>query len=146
MINNSYRQLNGIVVQFTTARGAAQRVFEMMDNLPDVDLDAGRFLERSDIRGDIALHRVDFAYQMRSRSKVLKGVELQINAGQVCALVGKSGGGKSTLVHLLMRFYDPTAVSQLRANFNRFQGNSTRYLCLSKFRCVSLCVSLCTRW
>ena len=110
MINNSYTQLNGIVVQFTTARGAAQRVFEMMDNLPDVDIDAGRLLERKDIRGDIALRRVDFAYQMRSHSKVLRGVELNIEAGQVCALVGKSGGGKSTLVHLLMRFYDPTAV------------------------------------
>ena len=104
MINNAYRQLNGIVVQFTTARGAATRVFEMMDSLPDVDLDAGQMISRDDIRGDIALRKVDFAYQMRSRSPVLRGIELEIGAGQVCALVGKSGGGKSTLVHLLMRF------------------------------------------
>jgi len=76
----------------------------MMDSLPDVDLDAGQMIARDDIRGDIALRKVDFAYQMRSRSPVLRGIELEIGAGQVCALVGKSGGGKSTLVHLLMRF------------------------------------------
>ena len=39
----------------------------------------------------------------------LPGVSLSVDAGQVCALVGRSGGGKSTIVHLLMRFYDPTA-------------------------------------
>ncbi len=41
MIRGAYGALNNLVVQFTTARGAAQRVFEMLDALPDVDLDAG---------------------------------------------------------------------------------------------------------
>lgn len=50
---------------------------------------------------------VHFAYQMRPNQKVLEGINLTINKGEVCALVGKSGGGKSTLVHLMMRFYDP---------------------------------------
>ena len=46
-------------------------------------------------------------YQMRPNTKVLQGISLKIPAGKTCALVGKSGGGKSTLVHLMMRFYDP---------------------------------------
>ena len=41
--------------------------------------------------------------------QVLRGVSFSIDAGTVCALVGKSGGGKSTMIHLLLRFYDPTA-------------------------------------
>ena len=44
---------------------------------------------------------------MRPNTKVLQGISLKIPAGKTCALVGKSGGGKSTLVHLMMRFYDP---------------------------------------
>ena len=51
---------------------------------------------------------VVFKYQMRPNQPVLTGVSLSINQGQVCALVGRSGGGKSTIVHLLMRFYDPS--------------------------------------
>jgi len=53
------------------------------------------------------LKNVHFYYQMRPENIVLKGVDLKIRPGKVCAFVGKSGGGKSTLIHLLMRFYDP---------------------------------------
>lgn len=121
------------MVQFTTARGSAQvrhylslsfrytftvlslsfvvlsqRVFEMLDALPDVDLDAGIMLKREQIKGTFVLENVDFSYQMRPNEKVLDGVDLTIEGGTTVAFVGKSGGGKSTLIHLLMRFYDPT--------------------------------------
>ena len=109
MISNSYQQLNNVLVQFTVARGAAARVFEMIESLPDVDIDAGLTLTRDMIAGKIELREIEFSYQMRNAEKVLSGVNLTIGAGQVCAFVGKSGGGKSTLVHLLMRFYDPQA-------------------------------------
>jgi len=46
---------------------------------------------------------------MRPKEKVLNGISLEIDGGSTVAFVGKSGGGKSTMVHLLMRFYDPSA-------------------------------------
>jgi ABC-type multidrug transport system fused ATPase/permease subunit len=109
MIRGAYSQVNNLIVQFTTARGAAQRVFEMLDALPDVDLNAGIKLRREDVRGEFELTNVEFAYQMRPKEKVIDGVNLTIAGGSTVAFVGKSGGGKSTMIHLLMRFYDPTA-------------------------------------
>ena len=109
MIRGAYQQINNLVVQFTTARGAAQRVFEMLDALPDVDLNAGIKLRREDVRGTFELSNVVFAYQMRPKEKVIDGITLTIEGGSTVAFVGKSGGGKSTMIHLLMRFYDPTS-------------------------------------
>lgn len=104
MIRGNYQGINNLVVQFTTARGAAQRVFEMLDALPDVDLDAGIKLTPADVQGTIQLENVVFAYQMRPKEKVINDVSLTIEGGSTVAFVGKSGGGKSTIVHLLMRF------------------------------------------
>jgi len=58
-------------------------------------------------RWDLAFEGVRFAYQMRPQQQVLRGVSFAIDEGSVCALVGKSGGGKSTMIHLLLRYYDP---------------------------------------
>ncbi|EOD40556.1 putative ABC transporter [Emiliania huxleyi CCMP1516] len=55
----------------------------------------------------IEISEVAFRYQMRPGNPVLEGVSFSVPAGSVCALVGRSGGGKSTLVHLLLRYYDP---------------------------------------
>jgi len=105
MINSSYQSLTGVVSSFTRAGGAAQRVMSLLDNMPDIDPSQGEPVKN--IKGDITLEDVEFFYQMRPDQQILKGINLTIAAGQVCALVGKSGGGKSTLIHMLMRFYDP---------------------------------------
>eukprot|EP00039_Didymoeca_costata_P007517 m.100707 g.100707 ORF g.100707 m.100707 type:complete len:916 (-) comp13720_c0_seq5:44-2791(-) len=107
MINNAYKSLMNVLSGFTRAGGAAQRVLSLLDSCPDIDPDVGK--ELTDIKGHISIRNVEFAYQMRPNEKVLKGVSLDIRPGQVCAIVGRSGGGKSTLVHLMMRFYDPNA-------------------------------------
>lgn len=104
MIRGAYQQVNNLIVQFTTARGAAQRVFEMLDALPDVDLNAGIKLRREDVQGTFELSNIEFAYQMRPKEKVIDGINLTIRGGSTVAFVGKSGGGKSTMIHLLMRF------------------------------------------
>ena len=52
--------------------------------------------------------QVHFRYQMRPLQTVLDGMSFRIPEGTVCALVGRSGGGKSTMIHLMLRFYDPT--------------------------------------
>lgn len=105
MINSSYQSLTGVVSSFTRAGGAAQRVMSLLDNMPDIDPNVGEKVVS--IKGDVQLENVHFYYQMRPETQVLKGINLHIKSGQVCALVGRSGGGKSTLIHLLLRFYDP---------------------------------------
>lgn len=83
--------------------GAAERVFELMDEVPEItDAPAAQELVRT--RGEIIFDKVGFAYE---DDPVLREFSLKINPGEVVALVGPSGGGKSTLIGLLNRFYDP---------------------------------------
>ncbi|KAL3686419.1 hypothetical protein R1sor_008993 [Riccia sorocarpa] len=105
-IQSAYQSIMSVLMSLTRAAGAAQRVLSLVDALPDIDPNAGIMV--STLEGDIKLDDVKFHYQMRPQHPVLTGVSLHIGRGQVCALVGRSGGGKSTIVHLLMRFYDPT--------------------------------------
>jgi ATP-binding cassette subfamily B protein len=105
MLNNSYKVLINIVTQFTRAAGAAQRVLTLMDNLPDISHDDGEKIQS--IVGKVEFRNVHFHYQMRPDQPVLRGIDLVIPASTTCAFVGRSGGGKSTMVHLLLRFYAP---------------------------------------
>eukprot|EP01063_Lacrimia_lanifica_P009139 TRINITY_DN16173_c0_g1_i1.p1 TRINITY_DN16173_c0_g1~~TRINITY_DN16173_c0_g1_i1.p1 ORF type:complete len:903 (+),score=221.75 TRINITY_DN16173_c0_g1_i1:44-2752(+) len=108
MMNNAYQSLNDVLNQLTRATGAAQKVLSIMECKADIDLYAG---DRPDDppQGHMRLEGVNFAYQMRPNQQVLTGFNLDIPARKTTALVGRSGGGKSTLVHLLMRFYDPNS-------------------------------------
>ncbi|BFI16174.1 protein MpABC65 [Marchantia polymorpha subsp. ruderalis] len=105
-IQSAYQSIMSVLMSLTRAAGAAQRVLSLVDALPDIDPNAGTMVSTLD--GEIKLEDVKFHYQMRPQHPVLTGVSLHVGQGQVCALVGRSGGGKSTIVHLLMRFYDPT--------------------------------------
>lgn len=85
--------------------GAAERVVEVLDTLPDADDRPGaRPLEG--LREGLRFENVCFRYE---EEDVLHDIDLEIPVGQVVALVGMSGGGKSTLADLIPRFYDPTA-------------------------------------
>eukprot|EP01065_Artemidia_motanka_P027109 TRINITY_DN32341_c0_g1_i1.p1 TRINITY_DN32341_c0_g1~~TRINITY_DN32341_c0_g1_i1.p1 ORF type:complete len:885 (+),score=302.63 TRINITY_DN32341_c0_g1_i1:82-2736(+) len=106
MMNSAYQSLNSVVNSFTRAAGAAQKVLAVLESHPDIDPHGGIALDAPP-EGGFLLEGVDFAYQMRPDQKVLKGCSLNIPPRSTTALVGRSGGGKSTLVHLLMRFYDP---------------------------------------
>jgi ATP-binding cassette subfamily B protein len=106
-MQGAYKGLMDVISSFTRAAGAASRVFSLMDSLPDIDADTGTHISDESIVGDFRLDAVHFYYPMRPKQPVLQGVDLHIHAGQTCALVGKSGGGKSTIVLLLLRFYDP---------------------------------------
>lgn len=100
-IQSGYKSIMSVLMSLTRAAGAAQRVLSLVDALPDIDPHKGTML--SSLDGDIRLENVHFHYQMRPQHKVLSGVSVHVSKGQVCALVGRSGGGKSTIVHLLMR-------------------------------------------
>ena len=88
MISGSFKSLVGILNQYTRAGGAAQRVFELMDSLPDIDPNAGMKLNRTTMQGNITIEDVSFAYQSRAETPVLSKVNLDIKAGSVVALVG----------------------------------------------------------
>lgn len=96
--------LSGLYEDFSKAVGASSRVFELLDRQSvvvsgDQKVDA--------LRGEVALSEVVFAYPTRPEAPVLQGLTLSIHPGEVVALVGPSGGGKSTVAALLSRFYDP---------------------------------------
>lgn len=103
----SVGMLGSLYGDFMKARGAAHRVFEIVDAVPDIPLGGGTVLTH--VQGDLRFRSVHFAYPTRPDSPVLRGVDLTVGAGQVVALVGESGAGKSTIAALIRRFYDVDA-------------------------------------
>jgi len=100
------RKLSRLHNSMEQALAAARHVWEVMDEhaaLPE-KRDA---VELQPLRAEIELKNVSFGYANETKS-VLRDVSLRIPAGTMVALVGESGGGKSTLTKLLMRFHDPT--------------------------------------
>ncbi|MFP2907360.1 ABC transporter ATP-binding protein [Pyxidicoccus sp. 3LFB2] len=89
---------------FMRASGSADRVFELLDRKPAIASGGERLPE---VRGHVEFRDVRFSYPTRLDVPVLQGLNLEINPGEVVAVVGPSGAGKSTLASLLSRFYDP---------------------------------------
>ncbi|KAK3742595.1 hypothetical protein RRG08_023427 [Elysia crispata] len=97
------------VATVNSGRGAAYGVYAMIDRISVIDSASQEGLRPETLTGNITLKGVHFTYPSRADVKVLKGLDLSITAGQTVALVGQSGCGKSTVVQLLQRFYDPQA-------------------------------------
>ncbi len=87
------------------ALGAAERVFELQDRVPALPARGGAAPPR--VEGHLSLEAVRFSYPARPGSPVLRGLDLDIRAGEIVALVGPSGAGKSTVAALVARLYDP---------------------------------------
>jgi subfamily B ATP-binding cassette protein MsbA len=87
------------------AAAAGDRIFEILDAREEV-VEAAEARELPRVRGEIAFRHVEFRYG--DGEEVLRDVEVTIDAGQVVALVGASGAGKTSLVNLIPRFYDPS--------------------------------------
>ena len=100
------------------AQVAAERVFDLNDIVPEI-LDTPEVIEKygdyinfkkenwEDLKGDIEFENVTFAY--KKGKEVLKDFSLKVKQGQTIALVGETGAGKSTIVNLISRFYEPTS-------------------------------------
>ncbi|KAL3521738.1 hypothetical protein ACH5RR_019887 [Cinchona calisaya] len=91
---------------FNQAKAAGREVFQVIKRKPAISsVSKGKILEVID--GSIDLRNVHFAYPSRQENTILQGFSLSIPAGKVVALVGSSGCGKSTVISLVTRFYDP---------------------------------------
>jgi len=108
-INTSIQALNNVLNNFTRAAGAAERVLSLIDFVPDIPITGGGPVDTHVNIWSLRFDDVHFRYQMRPTNRVLEGLSFSVDAGKVLALVGKSGGGKSTIIHLLLRFYDPAS-------------------------------------
>lgn len=109
-----------------SAMASAERCFELLDQVPSIQDPEG---ERATVPARVEalrLEQVDFAYT-RGR-QILFGLDLEVRRGQTVAIVGPTGAGKSTIVKLLCRFYDPTAgrVSLNGVDLRRFELESLR--------------------
>jgi len=89
------------------AASAAERVFETVDRQSLIDFTSQEGKRLDKVSGDISLKNIKFAYPARPDKRVCNGYSLEIAAGTTVALVGASGSGKSTIIQLMERFYDP---------------------------------------
>ena len=89
-------------------QAAAAKLFQTIDRVPDIDSEDPSGLKPDSITGDITFEHVSFNYPARPDVPVLKDISIRFPARKTCALVGASGSGKSTIVSLIERFYDPS--------------------------------------
>ena len=104
-----YAPINTLTQSYGLIQGArvgAERVFELLETAPDLP-EGARTVARADVRGAVRFEDVAFGYE--PQRLVLKGVTFEAPPGALVAIVGATGAGKTTLVSLLPRFYDPSA-------------------------------------
>ena len=96
-----------LVLQGTRAAASHRRIAEVMDTNPDITDDPHAERDLLRLGGDVEFKNVSFRYFKNSQSKVLDGVSLSIRSGELVGVVGSTGSGKTTLVSMIPRLYDP---------------------------------------
>jgi ABC-type multidrug transport system fused ATPase/permease subunit len=99
------QELNDLFERYASGSACAQRIFLLLDTKPEIE-DRADALDLDSVRGEVVFRRVNFAYDPSRPRPVIRNLDLDIPAGEVLAIVGPTGHGKSTLVQLLTRFYD----------------------------------------
>jgi ABC-type multidrug transport system fused ATPase/permease subunit len=99
--------LTDLWADLTKALGAAERIFELLDRRPAMPRTGGTILDP--LEGALRFENVSFEYPTRPGAHVLDRIELDVQRGDVVAVVGPSGAGKSTLAALVSRLYDPSS-------------------------------------
>ncbi|KAJ6400887.1 hypothetical protein OIU84_016334 [Salix udensis] len=105
----SLGQASPCLSSFAAGQAAAYKMFETINRKPEIDSSDTRGKVLDDIGGDVELRDVYFTYPARPDEQIFAGFSLFIPSGTTAALVGQSGSGKSTVISLIERFYDPQA-------------------------------------
>lgn len=120
-----FNEISGVIAELQSALASAKRLFEIIDATPETpDAEDAKILRRAD--GTVDLEHVYFSYV--PEIKLIEDLSLNVKAGQKIAIVGKTGCGKTTLINLLMRFYDVNAgsISVSKTNIEEMTRDSLR--------------------
>ena len=104
-ISSPLKSLTNITATVQKALASAERIFEIIDIDKHIDDESEDIIKLNEVNGKIVYDNVNFSYN--HDEKVLKDINLKANPGEIVALVGPSGAGKTTMVDLIPRFYDP---------------------------------------
>ena len=97
-----FNEISGVMTELSSAIASASRVFELLDT-PALSLDVDK-KELENVSGEVEIDEVSFSYV--PDKKLIEGLSLKVEPGKRVAIVGPTGSGKSTIINLLMRFYD----------------------------------------
>jgi ATP-binding cassette subfamily B protein len=126
MLQAPFQMLGMLIMLGQRASASAKRIYEVLDERPTV-VDRPGAVDLLDCQGDVAFEEVDFSYTEDGPS-VLSGFDLRLRPGEVVAMVGRTGSGKSTVARLLARFYD------VRSGAVRIDAHDVRDLTLASVR------------
>ena len=100
-----FNEISGVVTELQNATACARRIYELIDEIPQVP-DCEDATELKEVEGNVEFRNVYFSYA--TDKKLIENLNISAQAGQRIAIVGPTGCGKTTLINLLMRFYDVT--------------------------------------
>ena len=98
-----FNEISGVVTELQNAIACAGKIFELIEETPQIP-DAAEAVELDAVEGNVEISHVDFSY--KKGQKLIEDLNLSVTKGQRVAIVGPTGCGKTTLINLLMRFYD----------------------------------------
>ena len=99
-----FNEISGVVTELQNAFACAGRIYELIDEQPQKP-DSPDSIKLKDVNGDVEIKNVDFSYT--ADTKLIEDLNIAAKAGQRIAIVGSTGCGKTTIINLLMRFYEP---------------------------------------
>jgi ATP-binding cassette subfamily B protein len=106
IIGGAIASLGGLYTTIASAVGATERILDILEQEPEAEIIRESDVKTRRFEGNIHYQDVHFSYPSRPDMEILKGINFSISAGQKVALVGGSGAGKSTIVQLLLQFYE----------------------------------------
>ncbi|MFZ1702966.1 MAG: ABC transporter transmembrane domain-containing protein, partial [Saprospiraceae bacterium] len=105
ILGGAIASFGNLYTQILSAMGATERILEILDKPSEINILDSKMEAPHSIQGKLSMRNVSFSYPTRDDVTVLKNINIDISPGQKIALVGQSGGGKSTIVQLILKFY-----------------------------------------